>query len=189
MTEPFPVEKTKLCVGLFLASEAVFFALLILAYVYYKPAVSSGPTAASSLHPEVTAFYTAALIASSFTVSAAGREARRQAYGAFAGWMFATIGLGIIFLVGQIREYLDMLRHSVTVHRNIFGTSFYTLTGFHGFHVFVGLVCLLLVVLSAAFGQSGRKELVALEAVSWYWHFVDVVWIVIFSIVYLWTFL
>ena len=100
---------------------------------------------------------------------------------------FATVVLGAVFLIGQGTEYAHLIRENVTISANLFGTTFFTLTGFHGFHVFMGLVALdhpsrprhWRLVQGAAFRR--------LEAVSLYWHFVDLVWIVIFATVYLWA--
>src|SRR5207253_1207119 len=101
--------------------------------------------------------------------------------------LVATIALGAIFLVGQGIEYAGLLSSDVTVSRNLFGTTFFTMTGFHGFHVFVGLVMLTIVAGFAFAGHYKGGRSAALGAISLYWHFVDLVWVVIFSVVYLWS--
>ena len=102
--------------------------------------------------------------------------------------MLATVVLGAAFLVGQGKEYSDLFAKQITVSRDVFSGAFFTLTGFHGFHVFLGLLALLtLFGLAQAGDFRGGKGAVAFETVSWYWHFVDAVWVVIFSVVYIWT--
>ncbi len=169
----------------FLASEAAFFGFLILAYIYYRNAISSGPTAKSSLDPSVTAIYTVLLIASSGTVWIAQNKLKANRRSDFRGWLLVTVALGAIFLVGQGLEYARLLRHDVTISRNLFGSSFFTLTGFHGLHVLIGLAMLTTMLGMAWFSSIGSKEWIAFESIALYWHFVDVVWIVIFSIIYL----
>jgi heme/copper-type cytochrome/quinol oxidase subunit 3 len=106
----------------------------------------------------------------------------RAASGGTRAWLLATIVLGSVFLFGQWSEYLRLFRQSITISQDLFGTTFFTLTGFHGLHVLAGI--LLLGVLIAF-----REHPIALETVSLYWYFVDAVWIAIFSVVYLWSLL
>jgi heme/copper-type cytochrome/quinol oxidase subunit 3 len=166
-------------VGVFLASEAMFFVFLIVAYVYFSGSIETGPTARTALDPAVTLLYTIALLASSGTLWRAGTLVKRGS--SAAGWMMATIALGAVFLIGQGREYMRLIGQNVLVGRNLFGTTFFTLTGFHGLHLLVGLA---LLALAWAVGRVERDVNWAIEPVSLYWHFVDVVWIVIFAIVY-----
>jgi heme/copper-type cytochrome/quinol oxidase subunit 3 len=98
-----------------------------------------------------------------------------------------TIGLGAVFLFGQGREYAQLLREHVTISSNLFGTTFFTLTGFHGLHVLIGLVALAILLGLALAGDFKDPEAPGVGAVGLYWHFVDAVWIVIFTIVYLGT--
>ena len=101
-------------------------------------------------------------------------------------WLAGTILLGSIFIVGQGLEYWTLFQRGVTVGLDLFATTFFTLTGFHGLHVCVGLIALM-IVLGVAFARAFRKgQLPALGPVGLYWHFVDVVWVLVFSIVYLW---
>lgn len=180
-------QQARLGMALFLLSEAVFFFMLIAAFVYFRRA--SLPIAAANLKLGTTAFYTAALLASSFTMW------RAVSGGASRAWLAGTIVLGAVFLFGQTSEYVRLFRQNITISQNLFGATFFTLTGFHGLHVLVGI--LLLVVLSP---QSSVKSLetddwrlvshrIAVETVSLYWYFVDAVWIAIFSVVYLWSLL
>lgn len=172
---------------LFLLSEAAFFAFLIIAYVYFHDAVKVGPDAANSLDPMKSGIYTIFLLGSSFTVWRAERCYSRSRNGAFLGWLLATILLGAIFLFGQGREYIHLHRANVMVSRNIFGTAFFTLTGFHGLHVFLGLIALA-ILFSVVLADSSGRQSSAVTTVATYWHFVDWVWVVIFSVVYLWKF-
>ncbi len=181
------IEKTKLCVALFIASESTFFGFLILAYVFFHGFISSGPTASSSLHPASTGVYTAFLIASSGTIWLAGRSLRKQNRHAFILWLSVTIAMGLVFLYGETREYLHLLSQQVTISRNLFGTTYFGLTGMHGIHVIVGLTLLSIVLGIGLTENRGSRFQVAVESVSMYWHFVDCVWIAVFGIVYLWS--
>jgi heme/copper-type cytochrome/quinol oxidase subunit 3 len=179
-------ERTKLGMILFVLSESIFFLLLILAYVFYHRAGGAGPTAANSLDVVRTGLFSVALFSSSLTVALAGSSARKKRRGWTRVWLLGTIVLGAVFLFGQGTEYANLLRHHVTISRDLFGTTFFTLTGFHGFHVFVGLVMLGILLGLAVAGNERDPGDVPMEAVSIYWHFVDGVWVVIFSVVYLW---
>jgi heme/copper-type cytochrome/quinol oxidase subunit 3 len=171
---------------LFVASEAVFFILLIIAYVVYHATSPSAGDASRYLEVPKTAAFTACLIFSSFTMWRAdihfGNGRRRPAL----AWLAATMALGTVFLMGQGSEYVFLLRNDVTISRDLFGTTFYTLTGFHGLHVFIGLI-----MLATLFGLKLKREAMtpseAVESVSIYWHFVDAVWLIIFPVVYLWV--
>jgi heme/copper-type cytochrome/quinol oxidase subunit 3 len=172
-------DKHVLGMAVFLGSEAVFFLFLIVAYVYFSGAPTTGPTARSALDPRVTALYTVALLASSATIWRASVQAKRAR--SASAWVLASAVLGTVFLVGQGREYARLLGENVRVSRDLFGTTFFTLTGFHGFHVLVGVVMLMLIwVVARVDGTVPR----GLDAVALYWHFVDVIWLLIFGIVY-----
>jgi heme/copper-type cytochrome/quinol oxidase subunit 3 len=119
----------------------------------------------------------------------AARAYRRDHRGRLAAWLGVTIALGAVFLVGQGTEYAALLHEDVTISRNLFGTTFFTLTGFHGLHVLIGLVLLFVLQGLTRFGGEHQPRAGAMEAASIYWHFVDGVWVVIFAIVYLWAFL
>ena len=101
-------------------------------------------------------------------------------------WLSITIALGVLFMFGQAREYYDLLTGGVSVSRNLFATTFFTLTGFHGLHVMIGLVALCITLGLARAGKLHEHTMDGFGAVEWYWHFVDVVWVVVFSVVYLW---
>jgi cytochrome c oxidase subunit 3/cytochrome o ubiquinol oxidase subunit 3 len=167
----------------FLLSEAAFFATLIVAYIAYigKDAAGS-PTPAQTLSLPLVLFTTACLLTSSFTIHLAEHSLRADSRRAFALWWMVTIALGLVFVGGTAYEWYGLLfRDGLTVSTNLFGTTFYTLVGFHGLHVSAGLVALTIVLnLSWRTGATG-----AVQLVSWYWHFVDGVWVVVFCVVYL----
>jgi heme/copper-type cytochrome/quinol oxidase subunit 3 len=169
---------------IFIASEAIFFAFLIAAYVYFYGAVVHGPTASNSLNPPRTLVFTICLLASSGTLWLAERGLARDKKG-FRLWLGATIFLGAVFIFGQALEYTGLIAKSITPERNLFGATFFTLTGFHGLHVLCGLICLSVLFVITFMRDFGPRQISGLGAVSMYWHFVDAVWIVIFSLVYL----
>ncbi len=179
-------EKNRLGVILFVASEAVFFGLLVFAYVTYHASRGNGPGAAAVLDPVRTGIFSVFLFASSATMHRAGTSLRKRNRGAGFFWLLATLALGTVFLVGQGTEYLHLARENVTISRDLFGTTFFTLTGFHGLHVLVGLVLIALILGITWAGKHDRPWDGALGAISVYWHFVDAVWVVIFAVVYLW---
>ena len=177
--------RTKLAMGVFIGSEAVFFAFLIAAYIYYAAATVHGPNAANSLDPPRTLIFTICLLASSGTLWFAERRLAAGSHRGFRLWLAATIVLGLAFISGQGLEYVGLIRKTVTPARNLFGATFFTLTGFHGFHVLCGLIALG-AMLALTFRRGfGEKESSGVSAVALYWHFVDAVWIVIFSLIYL----
>ncbi|MBF6568317.1 MAG: heme-copper oxidase subunit III [Candidatus Binataceae bacterium] len=179
-------DKTKLGVGLFLLSEAIFFLILLLAYVYFHSVPSDGPSAANSLNPMRTLVFSICLFLSSATIHLAGRSFRQGERRGVSLWLMLTVALGGIFMFGQAREYLGLFAHGVTVSTNLFGCTFFTLTGFHGLHVLFGLGGLGALLGVAMSGRLGQVKPSGFEAVTMYWHFVDAVWVVIFGVVYLW---
>ncbi|MBA3945964.1 MAG: cytochrome c oxidase subunit I [Herpetosiphonaceae bacterium] len=179
------IEPNKLGMGMFLLSEAFFFSLLILAYVYYMSGGSEGPNALNALNPLLAGIYTVCLLLSSVTLWRGVHSLRNGKPGQFRLWLLATVVLGAIFLIGQGREYLGLINQNVTISRNLFGTTFFTLTGFHGLHVFSGLVALAVLLGLAFMGDFKGLRSRAVETVELYWHFVDAVWVIIFTLVYL----
>lgn len=177
-------DTAKLAMSVFIASEVVFFAFLIAAYVYYYGAVVHGPSAGNSLNPPRTLIFTVCLLASSGTLWLAERR-RAAGRKGFRLWLGATILLGAVFIFGQALEYTGLIEKRVTPERNLFGATFFTLTGFHGLHVLCGLIALSVLLALAFVRDFGQRQISGLGAVSMYWHFVDAVWIVIFSLVYL----
>jgi heme/copper-type cytochrome/quinol oxidase subunit 3 len=176
----------KLGVGVFIVSEAGFFGTLLIAYIYFHLLPSPGPSAANSLSPLRTFGFSICLFLSSATIHLAARGLKLRKANSVKLWLALTVILGAAFLVGQSLEYRGLLLRGIELSTNLFGTTFFTLTGFHGLHVLVGL-CVLATLLGVAL--SGRLEDIrtsGFEAAAMYWHFVDAVWVVIFSVVYLW---
>jgi cytochrome c oxidase subunit 1/cytochrome c oxidase subunit I+III len=181
-------DKGAVAVWSFIASEAGFFLILIIAYVFFNFGTgheAAGPSAATVLDVKKTAAFTACLFASSFTLWLSERSLDRKEHGAAARWLFVTIALGGVFIVGQGSEYLGLYQRGVGVATNLFATTFFTLTGFHGLHVTVGLFALMITLGLVLTGDFRRRSSSLLRSVGLYWHFVDVVWLVVFSIVYL----
>src|SRR5579862_9684035 len=179
-------DKNKLGVGLFLFSEGWFFATLLIAYAYFHSLPANGPSAANSLNVVHTLIFSICLFASSATIHMAARSFKRGQRAAVSAWLAVTVALGAIFLFGQAREYLGLFAHGVTISTNLFGSTFFTLTGFHGLHVLVGLVALMALLGIGMSGRLGDVRPSGFECVTMYWHFVDAVWVVIFTAVYVW---
>jgi heme/copper-type cytochrome/quinol oxidase subunit 3 len=170
----------------FLASEALVFANFIAAYLYLE--IQNMPRMGGwRLDNVVTPLiFTAVLISSSGTVHLAGMAIRKGDMKAYARWLALTIVLGAIFLGGQGMEYTKLiLEENFTLSSSIFGSSFFTLTGFHGLHVTIGLIFLIIILIRALRGDFTKDNHFAAIAVELYWHFVDIVWIFVFSLVYL----
>jgi len=178
----------KMLVGFFVASESIFFVMLILAYVNFHGTVTDGPTAVNSLNPVRTGVFSVFLLASSFSMWLAGRSLGAKNHFMMKIWILVTILLGVLFIYGQATEWFGLFAQNITISRNVFGTTFFTLTGFHGFHVCVGLLMLSILLVLAMFGDFKGPKSDGVECVSIYWHFVDGVWIVVYSVIYLWAF-
>jgi heme/copper-type cytochrome/quinol oxidase subunit 3 len=179
-------DHTKLGMGLFLASEVVFFGVLILAYLYYYGQYHTGPNATTVLDPLITGVFTVALLSSSFTFWRAQKSVEHGQQSSLRLWLLATVVLGLIFLIGQAWEYSQLFSENVTINTSLFATTFFTLTGFHGLHVASGLIAISILFILAFGNRLTGRRAVAVSAIELYWHFVDVVWIVIFGLVYLW---
>jgi heme/copper-type cytochrome/quinol oxidase subunit 3 len=180
-TERPPPEKSVVAVSAFIVSETAFFVVLILSYVFFN---ISTKAAAAALDVKTTGLFTACLLASSLTLHLAERSLARDKGAAFRVWMLATLLLGGIFMGGQANEYRKLLDRGISVDSSLFASTFFTLTGFHGLHVTLGLLALGILAGLGFAGDFRGKPSRALQAVGLYWHFVDVVWVVVFSIVY-----
>jgi heme/copper-type cytochrome/quinol oxidase subunit 3 len=183
--EAFPASRppaSKVAVFSFIGSEAAFFVLLIIAYIFYDSLSQGGPSAQSSLDRGRTGVLTVLLLASSGTLHLAEKSHDAGRRGRSHAWLAVTIALGLTFLVGQVTEYYRMFGSGIRVGTNLFATTFFTLTGFHGLHVLGGLVALSILL---GLALRGKLRTAGLRGVGYYWHFVDVVWIVVFSVVYL----
>ena len=169
---------------LFIASESFFFVALIIAYVYYRNFTGATDTVVANLDPLTTGLYSLLLFGSSATAWVAERRLTRADWSGFRIALAATIGLAVVFLFGQGREYTRLYDKQVTLSADIFGSSFFTLTGFHGLHVCLGVFGLLVFL---GLSRRGTRSLVSagFGAMSIYWHFVDAVWLAVFFFVYL----
>lgn len=170
----------------FLVSEAAFFATLIVAYITFLGKDKVGPTPSEALSLPLVLCTTLFLISSSVTIHFAEKRLRIGNDASFRRLWMATILLGMAFLLGTAYEWRELItRHHLTISRNLFGTTYYTLVGFHGLHVTIGVV-VMLIMLGLAFKQQIiARNHISIEMVSWYWHFVDGVWLVVFTVIYL----
>ena len=169
----------------FLVSEVALFGTLIVTYLFYLGKDAVGPTPAEALKLPLVLGTTACLLASSVAVHRAERTLERGDQGSFMRWWAATIGLGVLFLLGTAYEWYGLINHyGLTISRNLFGTTYYTLVGLHALHVTGGVMALLIVLGLALARQVTSANRAGVELISWYWHFVDGVWVVVFSVVY-----
>jgi cytochrome c oxidase subunit 3/cytochrome o ubiquinol oxidase subunit 3 len=170
----------------FLVSEVAVFGTLIAVYFHFLGKDQSGPTP-DVLSLRLVIGTTICLLSSSVTVHQAEKAVRSGSKSGFLRWWSATILLGIVFLSGTAYEWNNLIReHDLTISSNLFGTTYYTLVGFHALHVTVGVIVMLTVLglkANEGPGGSGLSPL-APQLVSWYWHFVDGVWVVVFTVVY-----
>jgi cytochrome c oxidase subunit 3/cytochrome o ubiquinol oxidase subunit 3 len=170
----------------FLVSEVALFGTLIVTYIFYLGRDTVGPTPGEVLSLSLVLGTTACLLASSGTVHVAERTLERGNEGGFIRWWLATIVLGTLFLVGTGFEWHDLIyRHGLTISRNLFGTTYYTLVGLHALHVTGGVTIMLIVLGLALARQVTSTNRAGVGLVGWYWHFVDAVWVVVFTVVYL----
>jgi cytochrome c oxidase subunit 3/cytochrome o ubiquinol oxidase subunit 3 len=157
--------------------------IFVVAYVFYIGKSLSGPTPREVLHLPI--FATVCLLSSSLTIHAAIAAIRKANLNVFRFWWFITLLLGAIFLFETGREWQRLIyRDGLTISTNLFGTTYYSLVGLHAFHVTVGLIGLLTVLLLALFGKVHHEHSRNVDVFAMYWHFVDVVWIVVFTVVY-----
>jgi cytochrome c oxidase subunit 3 len=166
-----------------IAAAAAIFTIFVVAYLFYVGKSVSGPLPKDVLH--VPIFYTACLLSSSLTIHVAVQRATSGTMVAFARWWLATILLGGTFLFGTAREWAHLiLDEGLTVSTNLFGTTYYSLVGLHAFHVVIGLLALLAVA-AFDFAAALRPEHAErVEILAMYWHFVDAVWVIVFTVVY-----
>jgi len=166
-----------------IGAETAIFTIFVVAYLFYLGKSPSGPTPKEVLEPPI--LFSVCLLSSSLTIHAAVKRLRQGRTVSFAVWWLATILLGGAFLYGTASEWHRLIYvDGLTISTNMFGTTYYSLVGLHGFHVVVGLTALSLVMLLACFGVINAKHAERLDVLSLYWHFVDVVWVVVFTVVY-----
>jgi heme/copper-type cytochrome/quinol oxidase subunit 3 len=176
---------TKLAMWLFLASDCLLFGALIASYVLYRGASLTGPYPADVFDIPYTSVSSFVLLASSLTMVLALAAIQRGDQGRLRIWLLATALLGMTFVGGQVYEFTTFAEEGLTLTTSLFSTTFYVLTGFHGTHVTVGILMLLTLVGLSLGGRITQDRAEAVELVGLYWHFVDIVWIVIFTVVYL----
>ncbi len=170
---------------IFVASESFFFLALIISYVFYSRSGGTLSETAHYLDINKTSVFTAFLLLSSLTIELADKKLIKGKRSAMLIWLAVSIIFGLIFLIGQGLEYISLIREKVTISKNVFGSAFFTLTGFHGFHVFIGLIILSIMAGLIASKQFKHVEYDAFNTATIYWHFVDAVWVVVFTVVYI----
>jgi cytochrome c oxidase subunit 3/cytochrome o ubiquinol oxidase subunit 3 len=179
-----PAKVGMLC---FLLSEVAFFATLIMTYVFFlRQTGRSTPSPAQVFRLPLTLFATACLLSSSGTIHLAEKALRRGERRWFLRWWAGTITLGLLFLVCTAWEWSELIgRWGLTISRNMFGSTYFTLVGFHAAHVTVGVLLMTMLLILAQRREVGSQNATAVELTAWYWHFVDGVWVVVFTLVYL----
>ena len=167
-----------------IAAESSIFTIFVVAYVYNIGKSLYGPTPRQVL--DLPIFNTVCLLSSSFTIMGAERMLEKSRLRAFSAWWAVTFLLGVIFLVGTGREWYKLIYHDgLTIKTNLFGTTFYSLVGLHATHLVVGLTMLLFVLIFALTGYLKHEHAERIQVLGLYWHFVDAVWVVVFTVVYI----
>ena len=178
------ISNTKLGMWLFLASECLLFGGLITTYLLYRRP-PEGPTPEDIFDIPFTSVSSFVLLMSSLTMVLAVSAIERREHQRMRVWLGATALLGAVFIAGQIYEFTAFVREGLGFTTSRFSSAFYTLTGFHGVHVTIGIIMLVSLVLLSMRGKLPEHRSETVEIVGLYWHFVDVVWVVIFAVVYL----
>jgi len=168
--------------GLIIAESAIF-TIFVVAYLFYLGKSMTGPTPSEVL--ETPIFYTICLLSSSLTIHLAAKALGRDYTRLFLALWLLTIALGGLFLFGTALEWHRLIyERGLTISTNLFGTTYYSLVGLHAFHVTAGLIMLSLVAIFGFVGRIGVDQSGRIEVLSMYWHFVDAVWVVVFTVVY-----
>jgi cytochrome c oxidase subunit 3 len=176
--------RLKVAVASLILTESAMFTIFVVAYLYYIGKSLTGPYPAEVLDTPIIS--TICLLSSSLTVVLAERAFKRENSTGFRVWWFVTILLAVVFLAYTAFEWKRLIfTDHLTISTNVFGTTFYSLVGLHASHVIVGLILLSLVMVLSLRGHVKRTHGERLEMVSWYWHFVDAVWVVVFTVVYI----
>jgi cytochrome c oxidase subunit III len=167
----------------FIVAEAAIFTIFVVAYLFYLGKSPTGPSPRDVL--EVPIFYTMCLLSSSVTIHLAGKRLARDRRAAFLVlWLLTTV-LGGLFMYGTAQEWHRLIdEHGLTMSTNVFGTTYYSLVGLHAFHVTVGLLMLATVLVFGIAGRVTVAHSARVDVLSLYWHFVDAVWVVVFTVVY-----
>ncbi len=179
------LSNTKLAMWVYLGSDCLLFGTLISTYLLLRHRSVSGPQPAQVFDIPFTSISSFVLLMSSLTMALAVAAIKRGDIHRNRVWLATTAMLGATFISGQVYEFTTFYREGLGYTTNLFGSAFYTLTGFHGVHVSVGIVMLLSLLVMSLRGNLGQDRAESVEIVGLYWHFVDIVWIVIFTVVYL----
>jgi cytochrome c oxidase subunit 3 len=191
ITSPFPEApvawklpyRGKVGMACLIIAESAIFTIFVVAYLFYVGKSLTGPTPREVL--ETPIFYTICLLSSSLTIHFAGKCLERRRRGSFLLLWLLTIALGVLFLYGTGQEWHRLIyEHGLTISTNLFGTTYYSLIGLHAFHVTAGLIMLSIVLLFGLAGHVGPERFRHVDVLSLYWHFVDAVWVVVFTVVY-----
>jgi cytochrome c oxidase subunit 3/cytochrome o ubiquinol oxidase subunit 3 len=175
--------KGKVAMYCLIFAETTIFAIFVVAYIYYIGRSRFGPTPQQVL--EIPVFNSICLLSSSFTIWLAERALHKRQMNGFSLWWGVTILLGLIFMVGTALEWKKLIYvDGLTIRTNVFGSTYYCLVGLHAFHVIVGLLMLSLVLIFGLMGKLTPNHTERVETLSLYWHFVDAVWVVVFTVVY-----
>ena len=179
------LDNRKFAMWVFLASECLFFGSLIATYFMYRGRSLVGPFPADVYDIPYTSVSSFVLLMSSLTMVLGLAAIQRGDNRGTRAWLIATATLGMVFVGGQVYEFTSFVNEGLTLETNLFGTTFFVLTGFHGAHVTVGIIMLLTLAVRSMQGKLTQENALNVEMIGLYWHFVDVVWIVIFTLVYL----
>ncbi|MCZ7534510.1 MAG: heme-copper oxidase subunit III [Acidimicrobiia bacterium] len=179
------VSNVKLGIWVFLSSEALFFGAFISTYLLYRGRDTVGPLPDDVFDIPFTSVTSFILLMSSMTMVLALGAIQRGDDRRFRIWIGATALFGLTFIAGQVYEFTSFYREGLSLGSNLFSSSFYTLTGIHGAHVTIGIVWLLTLAGRSAQGRLSQEQSESVEVAGLYWHFVDVVWIVLFTVIYL----
>jgi len=191
ITTPFPGQpvgwilpyRGKVAMACLIMAEAAIFTIFVVAYLFYLGKSLTGPTPREVLEPPI--FFTICLLSSSLTVHLAAKALASNRRRVFLGLWLLTIALGGFVLYGTAQEWHRLIyEHGLTISTNLFGTTYYSLVGLHGFHVAAGLLMLLIVAIFTLAGRVEVEQSRRVEVLSMYWHFVDAVWVVVFTVVY-----
>ena len=179
------LDNRKLLMWLFLSSDCLFFGSFIAAYLLYRDRSVVGPFPADVFDIPFTSVSAFVLLMSSLSMVLALAAIQKGDRRGLQIWLFATAILGILFISGQAYEFTEFYHEGVSLHGNLFGTTFFVLSGFHGAHVTVGVLILLSLFAMTIQGKITQADSLNVELAGLYWHFVDIVWIIIFTLVYL----
>ncbi len=179
---------SKVAIIIFICSEVALFGGLFGGYIYNMVPMETWPpiTTPEGVPPlGLALILTVLLLSSSVTIHRAEKWLEKDEIGSFTAWLFFTLILGTLFLLGQAREWYHLIKEGFTISTDEYGTFFYLITGFHGSHVLVGVVLQLFILLLVFSGKIEREKSTIVKATGYYWHFVDVVWLLVLSLIYI----